>query len=169
MAGPVLYSANPWFSPEVAKKYRQGNHFAWVCEFFDSSLAPAGSGGELIAPSSNPRKIYDDLLQDWRGQDEHSRIIKDHVRTFSRLAKKWRADGEIAEHQYGELVASARSRSWRIWKPVLYVIPRQGLAAGRIKEVRRSDRAGYGPELQIVDLQSHEFDIVDLTALVRQS
>jgi hypothetical protein len=168
MAGPVLYSANPWFSTEVAKKYRGGNHFAWVCEFFDSALAPAESAGALIAPSSNPRKIYDDLLQDWKAQDEHSRIIRDHVKTFTRLGRQWRADGELGEDQYDELVASVRGRSWRIWKPVLYVIPKQGIAAARIREVPRSDRAGYGPEFQIVDLQSHEFDIVDLTALVRQ-
>lgn len=167
MAGPILNSANPWFATEVAKKYRGGNHFAWVCEFFDSATASAGSAGALIAPSSNPRKIYEDLLQDWRAQDEHSRIIRDHIKTFTRLGKQWYSNGELTKDDFDEIVASVRAHSWRIWKPVLYVIPKQGIAAGRIREVPRSVRASYGPELQIVDLQSHEFDIVDLTALVR--
>ena len=167
MAGPILYSANPWFAAEVAKKYRNGQYFAWVCEFFDSAKAPMGSAGALIAPSSNPRKIYDDLLQECRAQEEHSRIIKSHRRTFTNLGKKWLSDREITPDQFDEIVASVRARSWRIWNPVLYVIPRQGIAPARILQVPRADRAGYGPEYKIVDLQSNEFDIVDLSALVR--
>lgn len=168
MPGPILYSANPWFATELATRYRGGRHFAWVCEYFDTDHAPAGSAGALIAPSSNPRKIYEDLLHEYRAQEEHTRIIRDHRKTFTRLAKKWLADGEINADQYDEIIASARAVSWRIWKPVLYVIPRAAIDPGRIKEVRRNDRAGYGPEYQIVDLQAHEFDIVDLTGLVRR-
>jgi len=51
--------------------------------------------------------------------------------------------------------------------PVMYVIPRHAIDATRIKAVRRPDRAGYGPEYQISDLERHEFDIVDLSVLVR--
>jgi hypothetical protein len=166
MPNPLLYSANPWFATEIASKYRGGNYFAWVCEYFDTDHAPHGSAGALIAPSSNPRKIYYDLLQEYHAQEEHSRIIRDHKRTFRRLAKKWLADGEINDDQFAEIVASVKAISWRIWKPVLYVIPRMAIDAGRIKEVPRNDRAGYGPELQIADLQREEFDIVDLSGLV---
>jgi len=136
MAGPILYSANPWFATEIARKFRGGNHFAWVCEFFDSALAPAGSAGALIAPSSNPRKIYEDLLEECRAQEEHSRVIKGHIKTFTRLGKKWLSDGEITQDQYAEIVASVRARSWKIWRPVLYVIPRHGIAPTRIKRFR---------------------------------
>lgn len=168
MAGPILYSANPWFSTEIASKYRGGKHFAWVCEFFDSERdAPAGSAGCLIAPSSNPRKIYEDLLHEYRAQEEHSRIIKDHKKTFTRLGKQWLASGELDQNQYEEIVASVRANSWRIWKPVLYVIPKAGIAPNRIIEVQRRDRAGYGPEYQIVDLERDEFDIIDMSGLVR--
>jgi hypothetical protein len=157
MAGPVLYSANPWFSTQVAEKYRGGNYFAWVCEFFDSERdAPSGSAGVLIAPSSNPRKIYEDLLNECNAEEEHTR-----------LAKQWRATGEITPDQYDEIIASVRAKSWKIWRPVLYVIPRTGLDAARIKEVHRRVRAAYGPEYQILDLKRHEFDIIDLSGLVR--
>lgn len=169
MAGPIFYSANPWFATDVAVRYRAGRHFAWVCEYFDSSLAPAGSAGALIAPSSNPRKIYDDLLQDCTAQDEHSRIIKAHRKTFTRLGKQWLSSGELTQDQCDEIVASVRARSWKIWKPVLYVIPRCAIDRVRIKEVRRQDRAGYGPEFQILDLLRNEFDIVDLSGLVRHT
>jgi hypothetical protein len=168
VAGLVLYSANPWFASEVAVKYLGGTHFAWVSDYFDTEReAPAGSAGHLIAPSSNPRKIYEDLLHEYRAQEEHSRIIKDHRKTFQRLSKQWLASGTINQSQYDEIVASARARSWRIWKPVLYVIPKASIAPARVVEVQRKDRAGYGPEKQITDLQPHEFDILDLSGLVR--
>ena len=169
MPGPVLYSANPWYSLEVAEKYRGGRYFAWVCEYFDSERdAPASSAGSLIAPSSNPRKIYQDLLHEFHAQEEHSRIIKDHKRTFQRLAKQWLASSEITEEQFDEIVASVRAKSWRIWKPVIYVIPRASLDPSRIFQVARTARAGYGPEYQIVDLKRSEFDLLDMSALVRQ-
>lgn len=163
----AYYSANPWFATEIAKRYRGGKHFAWVSDFFDTEReAPAGSSGHLIAPSSNPRKIYADLLHECRAQEEHSRIIRDHRKTFERLGKAWLAESSITKAQYDEIVASVRAKSWRIWQPVLYVIPRANIAAGRVVEVQRKDRAGYGPEKQIVDLQLTEFDVLDLSGLV---
>lgn len=163
----AYYSANPWFATEIAKRYLGGRHFAWVSDFFDTEReAPAGSSGHLIAPSSNPRKIYADLLHECRAQEEHSRIIRDHRKTFERLGKNWLADCTITKAQYDEIVASVRAKSWRIWQPVLYVIPRANIADHRVKEVQRKDRAGYGPERQIVDLQLTEFDVIDLSGLV---
>jgi hypothetical protein len=167
MPGPVLYSANPWFATDVARKYRGGNFFAWVCEYFDIDHAPAGSAGALIAPSSNPRKIYEDLLHDCDAEEQHSRIIKSHRKTFSRLAKEWLAAKEINQDQFDEIIASVRTPSWRIWRPVLYGIPRAAIDPARIKEVRRKERAAFGPEYQILDLRSEEFDIVDLSGLRR--
>ena len=168
MAGPVMYSANPWFATDLSMKYRNGKFFAWVSEYFDSERdAPAGSAGALIAPSSNPRKIYEDLLHEYRAQEEHSRIIRDHRKTFCRVAKTWLGSGELTKLQYDEIVASVRATSWRIWKPVLYVIPQAAIDPARIIPVVRRDRAGYGPEHQIRDLDRSEFDIIDLTSLVR--
>ena len=90
MAGLAFYSTNPWFASEVATKYLGGNHFAWVSEFFDTEReAPAGSAGHLIAPSSNPLNIYEDLLHECNAEEEHSRIIRDHRKTFQRLAKDY--------------------------------------------------------------------------------
>ncbi|WP_315797662.1 hypothetical protein [Bradyrhizobium sp. SZCCHNRI3043] len=169
MAGLAFYSANPWFATEVSCKYLNGNHFAWISDYFDTEReAPAGSAGTLIAPSSNPRKIYDDLLHEYHAQEEHSRIIRDHRKTFKRLAKEWLAAKTITKPEYDEIVAAATAHSWRIWKPVLYVIPKAGIDPGRVFEVPRRDRAGYGPEKQIRDLQPHEFDILDLSVLVRR-
>lgn len=167
LAGAAYYSVNPWYSTEMAAKYRAGLHFAWVSDYFDTEReAPAGSSGHMIAPSSNPRKIYEDLLHEYRAQEEHARVIRDHRKTFRRLAKQWFADGSLTKFQHDEIIASVNAASWRIWKPVLYVIPKTSIDPRRVVEVRRRDRAGYGPERQIVDLRSDEFDILDLSTLV---
>ena len=168
MAGPIYYSANPWYAKEISEKYRGGSYFAWVCEYFDSEReAPAGSGGIMIAPSSNPRKIYEELLDEYRNQEEHSHRIKEYRKTFRRLAKTWLAGGEISQDQFDKIIASVQANSWRIWKPVLYVIPHLSIDRNRIILVKRPDRAGYGPEFQIADLRRDEFDIIDLSAMMR--
>jgi hypothetical protein len=120
--GQFFYSANPWFATDVAVKYRNGRFFAWVSEYFDADHAPAGSAGSLIAPSSNPRKIYEDLLHDCNAEEQHSEPIKRHKKTFIRLARGWLAGGEINQDQYDEILASVKTPSWRIWRPVLYVL-----------------------------------------------
>jgi hypothetical protein len=163
MPGPVLYSANPWFAAEIADKYRGGIYFAWVCECFDVAAVASGSAAAMIAPTSSPRRIYRNLYEEWKAQDEHSSAIKQYKKTFTRLAKTWFANGEISVNQRDEIIASVRAHSWRIWKPVLYVIPRAPIeAADRLILVPRSGRAGYGDEQQIIDLRRSEFDIIEV-------
>jgi hypothetical protein len=170
MPSPVLYSTNPWFATDVALKYRGGVHFAWVCECFDTTKAPGGSGAAMIAPSSNPRRIYQLLAEECLAEEGHSPTIKGYKKTFKRLARDWLAKGELTQAQCDEIVASVQAPSWRIWRPVLYVIPRGPIeAAGRLKSVQRPDRAGHGPEQQITDLMPNEFDVVELPSHDRSS
>jgi len=163
MPGQLLYSTNPWFATDISMRYRGGVHFAWVCEYFDSSKAPSGSAASKIAPSSNPWRIYDRLSEECDQEENHSELIKGYKRTFKRLARTWLSDASITEEQHDEIIASVRSPSWKIWKPVLYVIPRAPIEAtpGRLISVKRPDRASYGPELQIADLKRDEFDIIE--------
>ena len=162
MPSPVFYSANPWFAIDVSDRYRGGIYFAWVCECFDTTTALAHSPASMIAPSSNPRRIYQNLAEECRNEEENSPVIRGHRKTFTRLAKEWYADGSITKDQSDEIIASARAHTWRIWRPVLYVIPIAPIIAdGRLLSVRRSSRAGHGPEQQIVDLRRDEFDIIE--------
>jgi hypothetical protein len=163
MAGPILYSTNPWFATNIAMKYRSGVHFAWVCECFDPASAGASSVTAMIAPSSNPCRIYRTLREEYKAEEEHSPLIKGFRKTFVRLANDWAATGGITDAHRDEIIASVRAKSWRIWRPVLYVIPRNPIeTAGRLVSVPRSSRAGYGSELQIKDLHRDEFDILEL-------
>lgn len=163
MPGPVLYSANPWFATEIARRYRNGSHFAWVCECFDTTKAPAGSAAAMIAPTSNPCAIYHRLHAHVSNEEGHSDLIRGYKKTFSRLAKTWASDGTITPSQLEDILTTVRSPSWKIWRPILYVIPRAPIeVAGKLRSVKRSDRAGYGPEMQVTDLLPTEFDAIEL-------
>jgi hypothetical protein len=160
VAGPILYSTNCWFAHDVAIRYRAGRHFVWCSEWFDPSRAPPGSAAAAIAPSSSPKGIFDTLRGDCKGEDTHSALIKGYRRTFKRLAKQWLAANEITRPQLDEIVAAADSRSWNIWRPVLFVIPKTPVEE-RIVTVPHQRRAAYGHELQILDLMPHEFDLIE--------
>jgi hypothetical protein len=164
MSGPILYSTNPWFATDVARRYRSGKFFAWVCECFDASQATPGSAAAMIAPSSSPREIYENLQKERRREEKHSPVIKGYKKTFTRLANDWLSDGSITQAQRDEIAAAAKAPAWNHWRPVLYIIPRAPIeASGRLIQVPHSQRASYGPEMKIIDLQAYEFDIVELS------
>jgi hypothetical protein len=134
VAGPVLYSTNTWISHEIAMRYRGGRHFAWCSEYYDPTTAPTGSAAAAIAPSSSPKGIYDTLHGDCAREDTHSNLIKGYRKTFRRLAARWLADGDLSQTYHDEIVAIVKSQSWKIWRPVLFVIPRD-IVSGRVVEV----------------------------------
>jgi hypothetical protein len=162
MAGTILYSANCRFAHDIAMKYRNGVHFVWCSEIYDPTTAPAGTPAAAIAPTSSPKGIYDNLYDEWDREDQHGPIIKRLKRSFRRLASEWFADRSIDQTQRDEIIALINSRSWKIWRPVLYIIPKQPIVtADRLIEVPRPGRAAYGPEYQIRDLLHTEFDIIE--------
>ena len=162
MAGPVLYSTNPWIAHDIAVRYRAGVHFVWCSEYYDPTTAPSGSAEAAIAPSSSPKGIYDTLHGDCHREDVHSALIKSYKGTLCRLAKGWLSDGSITKNQHDEIIAAVKSKSWRIWRPVLYVIPKAPIeVASRLVKVNHKKRAAYGPEMQIHDLNLHEFDLIE--------
>lgn len=163
MNTPVLYSTNPWLAHEISMRYRNGIHFVWCSDFFDPKTAPTTSAAARIAPSSSPKGIYDSLYDDYFNEDNHSALIKGYKKTFSRLARDWLSEKTLTKEAHDEIISVVKSNSWKIWRPVLYVIPREQLdKAGRVKSVVRANRASYGPELQILDLHRNEFDLIEI-------
>lgn len=162
MAGPILYSTNPWIAHVFSKNHLGGKHFVWCSEYFDPRTAPPGSPESAIAPSSSPKGIFDTLENDCNREDSHSALIKGYRKTFKRLASTWLADSTIDKNAHDEIVATVKSNSWKIWRPILYIIPRENIeSSGRLIKVPHKNRAAFGPELQIHDLEVHEFDFIE--------
>lgn len=146
-----LYSTNPVYSHELACKYLNGKHFVWCSHEFN----PVG------APSSSPGQIYKTLWNDCEHEDTHSNLIKGYKKTFRRLANAWLASGIINNVQKQEVLTTINSGSWKIWRPQIYIIYRPSIEkAGRLKFVPARDRAAYGDEWKIEDLDSSEFEIL---------
>lgn len=163
MSNLFLYSTNPWFSYEVCKKYRNSVFYVWCSEYFDPRKAPCYSSAALIAPSSSPISIYWNLHRDKENEDTHSTLIKEYRKKFRSLATEWFVDGEISEFERDEIIAGATSSSWKIWRPLLYIIDRQKVeSSGRLASVPLSSRAAIGQEFQIFDLKEDEFEIMEL-------
>ena len=161
MAGPVLYSTNPEIAHLISVTYRGGVHVVWASEYFDPLAVASLSPGGLIGRSASPRAIFEELAYDCEREDGHSSHLKRYRRKFSSLAKGWLASGEIDTEQFAEIEALLKPGSWRIWRPLLYVIPRVPIEdARRLHPVPRAHRATHGPEYQIVDLKTEEFDIL---------
>src|SRR5437868_2448817 len=138
VAGPLLYSTNCWFAHQIAVQYRHQRHFVWCSEYYDPTTAPSGSAASAIAPSSSPKGIYDTLHGDCAREDGHSSLIRGYRKTFKALATQWLSAGEITKLQHDGIVAAVKSHSWKIWRPFLFVIPREKIEqAGRLQSVAR--------------------------------
>jgi len=162
LSGPILYSTNPWITYDIVNKYQAGKFFVWCSEYFDSATAHGGSAARAIAPSSCPKEIYDTLQKAWASEDKHNAQVKGYIKTFRRLAKIWLDAGAINKDQANDIISMVTSGSFKIWRPTLYVIPKQPIEiAGRLISVPPKQRAAHGPELQISDLLAHEFDMIE--------
>jgi len=161
MPGPILYSTNPYFSVEVARKYRDGNFYAWCSEVFSAGQQAGDAPTSLVAASSDPRTVYEQLKRAVESEDEHDGRIEGYKKTFKRLASSWFASGEITEEQRDEIQALCKKPSWKLWRPLLYVVPRLPVES-RLTLVKPHKRAGPGLEYTISDLKAAEFDIIEL-------
>ena len=166
MAGPILYSTNPSYAYDVGMRYRGGKFFVWCGEEFDSRHVARASGASLVAASSDPRTIYEQLAHAVTSEDHHDSRIKGYRRTFKRLAAEWASNGLITAAQRAEIEAVVKMQSWTIWRPLLYVIPRAPIESrGGLVTVAPGRRAAAGIELQIMDLDHSEFDKIELPRL----
>jgi hypothetical protein len=158
----LLYSTNPWITYEIVQKYRGGKFYVWCSEYYDPRTAALASSAAMIAPSSSPKGIFDTLANDCHHEDSHSFLIQQYKKTFRRLAKTWYSKGEIDKTQMQEIIATINSKSWNIWRPVLFLIPKANIIpSSRIMQVEAKSRAAYGQEFKILELDKSEFEMIE--------
>jgi hypothetical protein len=156
----ILYSTNTWLKWLINTQFSAGRHYVWCSECFDSQKLSAYSAGRLLPPSSNPAYIYRQLIAETRGEDRHGDKIQQQKAVLVGLAASWKAEGHISDEQAREIVVLVDTATFNEWRPLLYVIPTDGLAE-RIKSVPIAERAGRANEYRILDLHANEFDIVE--------
>lgn len=161
MVSPILYSTNTFVKLLIHERYLGDNHFVWCSDCFDSSKRAAYGSAALAAPSSDPYKIYWQLKNDCQCSDKHSSKIREQKLSFSKLAADWKANGMVTPAQAEEIVYTVENADFTLWRPLLYVIPREKVVK-RIQEVPMAKRASLGMEYIIPDLKRDEFDIVEI-------
>ena len=168
MAGPVLYSTNPWFTEIVCERYRNRRYQVWCSEWFDPASHGPHALPALTPPSSSPKPLYYEVLNAVRTSDRGNHKIVQYRRTFRWLARDWFSRNEIGRTDRDDILAMVSKEPWRIWEPRLYVIPREEIErADRLHAVPVQKRAGIGPEFQILDLHRSEFDMIVLEPMLR--
>jgi len=135
-------------------------HYVWCSEVFDSTTLSEYEPGRLIPPSSNPADIYRRLQEDCLRGDGHSDLITRWRGSFTALALEWHTNGEIAPEIRDDILVLAKSTDYRLWRPTLYVIPRDRVVS-RLKRVPIDRRAGPAEEYIIEDLHGTEFDVLE--------
>ena len=159
--GPILYSTNVFLKYHITERFLGGIHYVWCSETFDSSKHGHYSGSALTAPSSDPCAIYKQLNSESVKPDRHSAKIVEQKASLQSLALKFEASGRITPDEAEEIVYMAENATFREWRPLIYVIPRDAVIA-KLKLVAPAKRASIGVEYIIEDLARNEFDIIEL-------
>lgn len=155
-----LYSTNVFLKLHIQDTYRNGVHYAWCSESFDSGTLSKHSSGYYVPPSSNPLDIYRQLADDIRRQDKHSSKISEQRAGIVSRANRWARNGEISDDDKKDIIYLAKHGAFEVWRPQLYVVSRS-LVQSRITLVPADKRAGIGNEWIISDLRRTEFDILE--------
>lgn len=162
MTNLCLYSTNVWVKHHICREYRHDVHYVWCSEQFDPSQQGRHTGGSLIPATSSPAEIHRDLSVAVKRPDQHNAKIKEQRNGLKKLARQWLKASEITQPEHDDIIFDLDNRGLEIWRPLIYVIPRAGLAAGRIQPVPASKRAGMGKEFIIADLKGDEFDVIEM-------
>ena len=160
MISPVVYSTNVFIKYIIYEKYRNGIHYIWCSENYDSKKCSPYSHDALVPTSSNPADIYRQLLRDIESKDKHSLKISEQKASLTQLAIEWAEKGDIDTDKRDEITYMIEVADFEYWRLLIYVIPRASVEA-RMKLVPIQNRAGFGDEYIIEDLRRHEFDMIE--------
>ena len=148
---PVLYSTNVYLKLFIHQQYRKDIHYVWCSEYFDSELAP----------TSNPKDIFWDLMRAVEKEDSHCYKISEQKLSLITRSLEWKAKGEITNNQRKEIIHRIKNSSFKDWRPIIYLIPYK-LVESRLRKVKLPETANLGNEFVIKDLKRNEFGIIDI-------
>jgi hypothetical protein len=155
----VLYSVNTLLAYRINEHFYGQMHYVWCSPFFDAS---GTSPFDVQAPpSSTPCDICRMYLDDVLRQDRHSDVIRNNRSGLKSGLEIKRDDGVISAEQYRELEEIVSKAPFEDFRPLLFVIPFQGIA-DRVEEVPLFQRAHpFSREYRIERLPRSHFDVLD--------
>jgi hypothetical protein len=154
----VLYSANTLLAYRINEDFYRQTHFVWCSPFFSASAA---SIDVQMPPSSTPCDICKVYLEDIARQDLHSPSLKSHRSGLERGMKSQLAKRLIHEEQYQELEEIVSKAALDEFRPLLYIIPFEGVRDLVRPAPRRQRAHPFSPEYIIERLPRSRFDVLE--------
>jgi hypothetical protein len=158
----LYYSTNTQLAHHIGNRFYGGVHYVWCSPVFDPRKSSRYSLSAGIGTTSSPHDIYRDLKKVIDSRDRHSSKIQENKRGLKLgAAKQWEA-GKITEEQFGQIIHIIDRAETVDFTPFIYLI-RKDLVESRVKEVDVRETANpFGQEFQIFDLESSEFEIIEV-------
>ena len=134
----------------------------WCSEHADSRHLHRHSLAASTPSSSNPAEIYAELrAAALERPDRHNAKIVAVKALYATLTNEWVVAGTMTNDGRDEVIALLDTGDLRLWRPMLYVIPRHLINPSRLKKVDPAKRASAALEFVIADLAGHEFDALE--------
>jgi hypothetical protein len=154
----VLYSANTQLAYRINEHFYGQIHFVWCSALFS---ATSRSIDVEMPQSSTPCDICRNYLEDITRRDLHSRSLQDNRAGLQTGLKAKLAERVITENQYLELEELVSKASLDEFRPLLYVIPFEGVR-DLVKPAPLLEKAHpFSPEYRIKRLPRSRFDVLD--------
>jgi hypothetical protein len=159
---PVMYySTVVYLKYYIQKNYFSDRHYVWVSEYFNCNSSNPHTPSTLIGTTSNPKDIYLDLKKAYEATDRHSYKINEQIASIKKLAIDYFNTSLITDTERDEIIFMVDKCDFKYWRPVIYLIPKT-IDSSRVTLVPMPSRASFGPEYIIKDLNSNEFDLLDI-------
>ena len=161
--GLFLYSTQPYIKYHINESFLGKRHYVWCSEVFDGRAEARLNIASTLGKSSNPAEIYDDVRQYAKAgrADRHCDHVTRWKASIPTVAVALQKNGQIDESALKEITYLVRTAEVSLWRPILYVIDRQRVGAGRIQLVEPDQRAGVANEYVINDLTLSEADVLE--------
>jgi hypothetical protein len=156
----LLYSTNTWLALNLSARFYGGIHWVYCAPVF--ALMAATPHAPLQPPSSSPKNIYWELEKDVRAGDRHSWKIAQNRAGLKKGALLKQSAGLITASEAADITWIVDNADIAQFRPLLYVIPRAGVAS-RLKRVSpRSAASPFSDEYILEDLANGEFEALEL-------
>ena len=152
----IFYSVNTILANFINNEYYKNIHYVWASPFFDAT--------DKNPASSNPKVLYENLIKDLKGKkiDYHSRNIMENRIGIKKGAIEKEKEGVISEATKEEIFELSETNKLDLFEPMIYVIPSYLVEKRVVKPYFKRKAHPTSFEYIIEDLNSSEFDIIQL-------
>lgn len=154
----VLYSANTQLAYRINEHFYGQIHFVWCSALFS---ATSRSIDVEMPPSSTPCDICRNYLEDITRRDLHSLNLQHNRAGLQRGMEAKLAERVITEEQYLGLQELVSKASLDELRPLLYVIPFEGVRDLVTPASLLEKAHPFSPEYKIKRLPRSRFDVLD--------